>query len=124
MDSSNDRLQGKALGVPVYDLLGGRQRNSLPCSWPLATGDAGAEIEEAEQMMETGQFNLFKLKMGALDPGPDVERACAVSRALEGKARVRVDPNEMWDEATSLQMSCGDTPPMVFARKRAGIARR
>jgi len=94
-------LQGKALGVPIHDLMGGKRRSSLPCSWPLATGDAGAEIEEALAKIEAGQHNIFKLKMGAVDPLPDVERACAVARGLEGKASVRVDPNEMWDETVA-----------------------
>lgn len=93
-------IQGKASGVAVCDLLGGRQRDSMPCSWPLATGTAEAEIEEAEQRIADRQFNIFKLKMGFMDPEADVERACAVARGLEGKASVRADPNESWDEAT------------------------
>ncbi|QLC26417.1 chloromuconate cycloisomerase [Parasphingopyxis algicola] len=93
-------IQGKASGVAVCELLGGRQRDSMPCSWPLATGTAEAEIEEAEQRIADRQFNIFKLKMGFLDPEVDVVRACAVARGLEGKASVRADPNESWDEAT------------------------
>lgn len=91
-------IQGKAANLAVCDLLGGRQRRSLPCSWPLASGDPGAEIEEAESRIEARQFNIFKLKMGFLDPEEDVARACAVAAALEGRASVRVDPNESWDE--------------------------
>lgn len=94
-------LQGKALGVPVHDLMGGKRRASLPCSWPLATGEASSEIEEAERMLESKRHNIFKLKMGAVDPVQDVERACAVARGLEGRASVRGDPNEMWDETTT-----------------------
>ena len=90
-------IQGKLAGVPVCDLLGGQRRSSMPCSWPLATGDSGAEIEEAERWIDAGKFNAFKLKMGFLDPRDDVERACAVARALGGRASVRADPNESWD---------------------------
>jgi len=91
-------LHGKAVNLPLHDLLGGKIRSSLPCSWPLATGDADLEIEEAEGMIGEGKHNIFKLKMGAMDPTEDVDRACAVARGLEGKASVRVDPNEKWDE--------------------------
>ncbi|WOE75351.1 muconate cycloisomerase family protein [Alterisphingorhabdus coralli] len=93
-------IQGKIAGVPVHDLLGGKQRSSLPCSWPLATGDPGEEIEEAKEHLAQKRFKLFKLKMGFLEPETDVARACAIAKALEGKASVRVDPNESWDEAT------------------------
>lgn len=93
-------LHGKIANVPAHDLLGGKRRNSMPCSWPLATGDPDAEIAEAENWIDAGKFNIFKLKMGFLDPQTDVARACKIARALEGKASVRVDPNESWDEAT------------------------
>ncbi len=93
-------IQGKVAGVAVCDLLGGRQRMSMPCSWPLATGDADREIEEAQSWIDQGRFNIFKLKMGFLEPSLDVERACKIARAMEGHASVRVDPNESWDEAT------------------------
>ncbi|SIN67647.1 chloromuconate cycloisomerase [Parasphingorhabdus marina DSM 22363] len=93
-------LQGKIANIPVCNILGGKQRSSLQCSWPLATGLAEAEIEEAESQIASGRFNLFKLKMGFLDPEQDVARACTVARSLEGKAKVRADPNESWDEAT------------------------
>lgn len=94
-------LQGKALDVPLHDLLGGKRRETLACSWPLATGEPQAEIEEALSKVEAGRHNIFKLKMGAMEPEPDVKRACAVARGLEGRASVRVDPNEMWDEVTA-----------------------
>lgn len=31
--------QGKRLGLPVSELLGGRRRDSLPVAWTLASGD-------------------------------------------------------------------------------------
>jgi len=93
-------IQGKAVGLPAHDLLGGKRRDSLRCSWPLATGDAGAEVEEAEAKIAARQFNAFKLKMGFLPPEKDVARARRVAQALEGRAAVRADPNESWDEAT------------------------
>ncbi|MDJ0919851.1 MAG: muconate cycloisomerase family protein [Henriciella sp.] len=94
-------IQGKSVGLPLHDLLGGAVRRSLPCSWPLATGDADKEIEEAEMMLEAGRHNIFKMKMGALPPEEDVRRACRVAEGLSAKASVRVDPNEEWDETTA-----------------------
>src|SRR5438132_4539455 len=40
-------LAGRALGVPVYRLLGGRVRDRVPLSWSLAVVDPSAEIDEA-----------------------------------------------------------------------------
>ena len=38
-------LNGRALGVPVHRLLGGRVRDRVPLSWSLAVADPQAEIE-------------------------------------------------------------------------------
>src|SRR5919199_1894623 len=38
-------IAGKALGVPVYQLLGGKQRDSIPC-FPTANGRTGEELLE------------------------------------------------------------------------------
>ncbi|MEO0998026.1 MAG: muconate cycloisomerase family protein [Pseudomonadota bacterium] len=94
-------LIGKTLGVAACDLLGGKVRDSLPVAWPLATGDAAQEIDEAEEKLDRRLHRVFKLKMGALPPAEDIERACRIARALEGRALVRADPNEMWSESTA-----------------------
>ncbi|MCZ6770921.1 MAG: muconate cycloisomerase family protein [Proteobacteria bacterium] len=96
-------LIGKVLQQPVYNLLGGKVRESLPMSWPLATGDPDLEIAEAEEKLDQRLHRMFKLKMGALPVEEDVSRACKVARALEGRASVRVDPNAMWDESTAMR---------------------
>ena len=87
--------------MPLYELLGGKVRSSLPCAWPLATGDAKQEIDEALGMMEARKYNIFKMKMGAIDPETDVIRACKVADELCHKASIRVDPNGKWDETTT-----------------------
>ena len=38
-------LNGRALGVPVHRLLGGRVRERVPLSWSLAVGGLEAELE-------------------------------------------------------------------------------
>ncbi|MGH8430898.1 MAG: muconate cycloisomerase, partial [Solimonas sp.] len=44
--------QGKRLGLPVSELLGGRVRDSLEVAWTLASGDTAKDIAEAEHMLE------------------------------------------------------------------------
>src|SRR5678809_301960 len=48
-------LNGRALGVPVHRLLGGRVRDRVPLSWSLAVADPGAEIEEARRRAHHGR---------------------------------------------------------------------
>lgn len=93
---------GKITGQPVCNLLGGHVRESLPVAWPLATGDPQQEIDEAHKMLADGYCTYFKLKMGALPPAQDIDRAEKIARALDGVAKVRVDPNEMWSESVAV----------------------
>ena len=55
--------QGKRLGIPVSELLGGRVRDSLPIAWTLASGDTKQDIAEAEAMITQKRHNIFKLKI-------------------------------------------------------------
>lgn len=94
---------GRLFQVPLHVLLGGQIRRHLPVAWPLATGDINQEIEEAGQMIDSGKARAFKIKMGALPFKADLDRALAICKALAGVASVRVDPNESWDEVTTLR---------------------
>lgn len=94
---------GKSLGTPVYQLLGGLVRSSLPVTWALGATEADAVIEEAEAKLAAGLHTSFKLKMGASEPRDDVERVLKVAAALGDRASVRVDINGAWDETTAEQ---------------------
>lgn len=92
----------RSLGVPVHTLLGGLARTSVPVAWALGTEAAPVVIEEALAKLDAGLHRAFKLKMGALEPGADVARVCAVAEKLAGVAGVRVDLNARWDRLTAL----------------------
>lgn len=69
-------LKGKALGVPVYELLGGRCHETLPC---YATGgtspyDRGELEGKVEQYLKIG-FNAVKLGAGCYRPGHPIVAA-------------------------------------------------
>lgn len=92
---------GKALGVPVHDLLGGLFRESIPVTWALSAEDADIVIAEAEDKLTTEGHGSFKLKAGAQQPAEDVSRILSVAKALGERASVRIDLNAAWDENTS-----------------------
>src|SRR6266436_7023030 len=66
-------LNGRALGVPVHRLLGGRVRDRVPLSWSLAVGSPEAELEEAREKIALGH-RIFKIKTAAHPLRVDVER--------------------------------------------------
>ncbi len=95
-------LNGRALGVPVHRLLGGRVRDRVPLSWSLAVADAGAEIEEARAKVAAGH-RIFKIKTAARPVAEDVERARRLREAVGPDVSLRIDANQGWDRPTALR---------------------
>jgi muconate cycloisomerase len=90
--------QGKRLGLPVSELLGGRRRDRLPVAWTLASGDTARDIAEAEHMLDLRRHRIFKLKIGAKTVREDIAHVAAIKHALGERAAVRVDVNMAWSE--------------------------
>jgi galactonate dehydratase len=81
-------IKGKALGVPVYELLGGRQRDVVPTF--ASTGDSAGEraIERAAELMEAGFKAIRFFPMG--QDSPDIfepRESIAATARLLGRAR-------------------------------------
>ncbi len=77
---------GKRLGLPVSELLGGRQHETSPVAWTLASGDTKRDIEEAERMLDVRRHNIFKLKIGLRAVDDDVAHVAAIKKALGSRA--------------------------------------
>ena len=89
---------GKRLGLPVTELLGGRRRDRLPVAWTLASGDTATDIAEAERMLDLRRHRIFKLKIGAKGLREDIAHVAAIKRALAERGAVRADVNMAWSE--------------------------
>ncbi|WP_019998178.1 muconate/chloromuconate family cycloisomerase [Aureimonas ureilytica] len=96
--------QGKRLGLPISELVGGRRHDRLPVAWTLASGDTARDIDEAEDMLARRRHNIFKLKIGKGEPRANVAHVAAIKRALGERASIRVDVNQAWSEATASAM--------------------
>lgn len=95
--------QGRRLGVPLSELLGGRVRDTLPVAWTLASGDTAKDIAEAEQMLELRRHRIFKLKIGSRAVDDDVRHVLAIKKALGDAVSVRVDVNQAWSELDAMR---------------------
>jgi L-alanine-DL-glutamate epimerase-like enolase superfamily enzyme len=95
-------LVATSLGVPVYQLLGGR------CRHDTNTQEADIWIDTPEAMaLSAGEarrrgVTAFEVKIGT-DPKLDIERVRAVRQAIGPDARMRVDCNEGYDSGTALK---------------------
>jgi len=94
-------LQGKHLGCPVWDLLGGAVREQVGYFYFLQGGTTDELVADARTAVAVHAPVMY-LKVG-LGVERDVANVKAV-RAAIGNARFRLDANEAWDPATALAM--------------------
>ena len=90
LDAALHDLQGKLLGVPVFQLLG-LPRTGPPTSWTVWLGDPDDMARRAEKAASS--YRRLKLKLGGGD-GLDVERVRAVRGVTD--LPLQVDVNEWW----------------------------
>lgn len=108
-------LTGKRLGVPVYQLLGGAYRDSVPT---YATGcyyrgddvlsvDKGllALADEAKNYVDSG-FRFVKMKVGLLSVRDDMKRVQVVREAIGETIGLMVDCNHAYNVTSALKIGC------------------
>jgi muconate cycloisomerase len=95
-------LNGRALGVPVHRMLGGRVRDRVPLSWSLAVASPEAELHEARERIRLGH-RIFKIKTAAHPVDHDVERVRRIREVVGPDVSLRVDANQGWDRPTALR---------------------
>ena len=81
-------IKGKALGVPVYQLLGGLVRDKIKAySW--VGGDRPADVIDGSKKLMAGGVDTFKLngceEMGIIDNARKVDAAIAVVAEIRAK---------------------------------------
>ena len=85
-------LKGRLLGVPIYELLGGRVRETIPLSVSLANPDFAADIALVERLKSDG-VRLVKFKTGIKDHAFDVMRVETLRNDFP-EFDIRVDYNQ------------------------------
>ncbi len=88
-------LMGKALGVPVYKLMGGLSNPKIALAFVMSSGTAEAVEAEGRALVEAG-FEALKLKVGARTPDEDIEMVGALRAAVGSKVKVMIDANGGW----------------------------
>ena len=98
LDHAIHDAMGKALGVPVYKLLGGKSQASIPLEWSVGMADNAQQmIDESRRAVEEFGIPVVCLKGGhKLGWQEDVRNFAAVRKALGDKTVIGLDPNTGW----------------------------
>jgi muconate cycloisomerase len=122
---------GRALGVPVWRLLGGKRRDGIEVAHSLGIMPVEQCVEEAVQAVAEGARTI-KCKTG-LDPVRDVALVRELRATLGDAIKIRVDGNEGYQtvqeavEVTRAQEEHGIflcEQPLPGAHALAAVARR
>jgi glucarate dehydratase len=113
-------IQGKLVGRPVSDLLGGAVRDSVPYSaylfykWAAHPGQEDDDwgpaltpeglVEQARRMIGAYGFTSIKLKGGVFPPDEEIAAVRALRKAFPDLP-LRLDPNAAWSTETSLRVA-------------------
>ncbi len=113
-------VQGKALGRPVSDLLGGKVRDTVPFSaylfykWAAHPGaqpdewgeaiDPDGLVRQAQKMIGEYGFGAIKVKGGVFPPDEEIAGIKAL-RAAFPELPLRLDPNAAWTVDTSIRVA-------------------
>lgn len=108
-------IQGKAIGKPVYQLLGGKVRERVPLSaylfyrYPDASGEG--EVTTPEQMVAHTKdlvqkygFSALKLKGGVFNPEHEFQTIVALRDQFGPEYKLRFDPNAIWAPSTAIRI--------------------
>ena len=107
-------IQGKVLGRPLSDLLGGRVRDEVPfiayLFWrydrPSGGNDETAEdlADYCEELHETLGVNAMKLKAGVMAPAEEARVLELCRERLGDDFGLRIDPNGVWSVPTAVKI--------------------
>ena len=108
-------IQGKALGGPVSELLGGILRDRIDTAGYLfyrrANGDGEGAIQSqdelcafASDLIDEYGFGTIKYKNGVHPPDEEIETVRALRERFP-KHRLRIDPNAVWSVATAARVA-------------------
>jgi muconate cycloisomerase len=104
-------LLGKSAGLPVYRLLGGKVRETVPIKMSVSGAEPARAAELAEWALGQG-LTALKVKVG-IEPEGDIARVKAVRAAIGPDVRLGVDANGGWSTRVAIQTirrlvdSCG-----------------
>nr|WP_042181014.1 glucarate dehydratase family protein [Kibdelosporangium sp. MJ126-NF4]CEL14745.1 Glucarate dehydratase [Kibdelosporangium sp. MJ126-NF4]CTQ96625.1 Glucarate dehydratase (EC 4.2.1.40) [Kibdelosporangium sp. MJ126-NF4] len=118
-------IQGKAVGRPVVDLLGGAIRTEIPYSaylfykwaghptsklgdeepdeWGAALDPAGV-VAQAKHLIDRYGFQSIKLKGGVFAPEQEIEAIKALRETFPDTP-LRLDPNAAWTPETGIRVA-------------------
>jgi galactonate dehydratase len=88
-------IKGKALNVPIYDLIGGMNRNYLEC-YATSSGGGGSLVQRAANAMKAG-YRIFRIDAAGRPPGSTYNSRTRVNQVVRDARACREGVGEEGD---------------------------
>ena len=95
-------LVGKALNIPVYQLLGGKFRDRIPVASEIGIDNPIEMGKNARRVLEMG-ISVIKIK-GSSERELDIDRIHSVRESVGPDVPLRLDPNAAWDTMSTIRI--------------------
>lgn len=96
-------IVGKALGVPVYQLLGGLTTERVPLGYVLPAASTDEVVSIGLKAVKAG-FGVLKLKVGHGREEDDIQNVRALREAVGDKIQIFIDANGSWNYYQALMI--------------------
>lgn len=92
-------VMGKALAVPVYNLIGGRYHLKFPLTNVLSIDTPEKMKQEVDKRIKEG-YRSFKIKVGT-NLLEDIARIKTIGEYVDDSISIRVDANQGWENSAN-----------------------
>ena len=102
-------ILGKSLNVPVWQLLGGRRHERMPCYASGGWKPADQIVDELQAFLDKGNFRAVKMRVGSGDGtvGHSVQRVRAARAGLGPDIDIMCDAHGTWTVAEAKRFCRG-----------------
>ena len=94
-------LKAKSQKRPLYQILGGTQ-TKFSTDITISMDEIDKMIADSQSAINLG-YDTLKIKIGD-NPQKDVERVCAIHKALDKNIKLRLDANQGWTAKESVKL--------------------
>lgn len=101
IDCALHDLKARSLGVPVYELLGGKVRDSIPQLRILPIKTPAEMAVNAQRLVDEG-YRYLKIKVEGC-VREDVERVRAIRKQVGPEIHLTIDANQSYDPKSAIQ---------------------
>lgn len=96
-------IMGKAVGMPMYNLIGGAVRKEIPLA-PVVTIDTLDSMKRSTRRWIESGFKTIRIKLGLGDIKKDIELVKEIRKEIGPNIKLRVDPNQAYSLKEALRI--------------------